>query len=147
MSNPRNTRVTLIPSLRYADAAKAIDWLCDAFGFDRHLVVPGENGAIAHAQLTFGNGMLMLGSGGQHGESSRAFDRFVQPSQHRDDVRPSSLYVIVADADAHCARAREAGAEIVAEPRDEDYGGRGYTCRDLEGNVWTFGTYDPYGEG
>jgi uncharacterized glyoxalase superfamily protein PhnB len=143
MSQPKNTIVNLIPSLRYADAAKAIDWLCDAFGFERHLVVPGENGAIAHAQLTFGDGMLMLGSGGEHG---RPFDRFVQPPKDRDDVRPGSLYLIVEDADVHCASARTAGAEIVDEPRDEDYGGRGYTCRDLEGNVWTFGTYDPYAE-
>ena len=63
MSNPKNAKVNIIPSLRYADAAKAIDWLCDAFGFERQMVVPGENGAIAHAQLGFGNGMLMLGSG------------------------------------------------------------------------------------
>ena len=144
MSNPRNTVVNLIPSLRYADAAKAIDWLCDAFGFERHLVVPGENGAIAHAQLTFGNGMLMLGSGDEHG--GRPFDQFVQPPKQRDDVRSGSLYVIVEDADAHCVRARTAGAKILDECRDEDYGGRGYTCRDLEGNVWTFGTYDPYAE-
>ena len=53
----------IIPALRYRDAAAAIDWLCRAFGFERHLVVPGENGGIAHAQLTFGNGMIMLGSG------------------------------------------------------------------------------------
>ena len=66
---PKNTIVNLIPSLRYADAPKAIDWLCDAFAFERHLVVPGEDGAIAHAQLRFGNGMLMLGSGGGHDSS------------------------------------------------------------------------------
>lgn len=143
MTRPKNTRVNVIPSLRYADAAKAIDWLCDAFGFERHLVVPGDDGAIAHAQLSYGNGMLMLGSGGEHG---RAFDALVQPPKNRDDMRPGSLYVIVDDADAHFARARTAGAEIVDEPEDADYGGRGYTCRDLEGNVWTFGTYDPYAE-
>ena len=143
MSQSKNTTTNLIPSLRYADAAKAIDWLCDAFGFERHLVVPGENGAIVHAQLSFGRGTLMLGSGGQH---DRPFDRFVQPPKNRDEVRPGSLYGIVDDADAHCTRARAAGAEILDEPRDEDYGGRGYTCRDLEGNVWTFGSYDPYAE-
>jgi uncharacterized glyoxalase superfamily protein PhnB len=64
MSNPKNAKVDIVPSLRYADAAKAIDWLCDAFGFERQMVVPGENAAIAHAQLNFGYGMLMLGSGG-----------------------------------------------------------------------------------
>jgi len=141
MSDPKKTLVNVVPSLRYADAAKAIDWLCDAFGFERQLVVPGENGGIAHAQLRYGNGMIMLGSGGDHG---RPFDQRVQPPSSRDEVRPSSLYVIVADTDAHCARARSAGAEIIMEPKDEDYGGRGYSCLDTEGNIWTFGTYDPF---
>jgi uncharacterized glyoxalase superfamily protein PhnB len=142
-SNPKNTLVNIIPALRYADAAKAIDWLCDAFAFERKLVVPGEDGAIAHAQLRYGNGMLMLGSGGAH---QGPFDQHVQPPTSREQVRPSSVYVIVQDADAHCARARGAGAEILIEPEDADYGGRGYTCLDLEGNAWTFGTFDPFEE-
>ena len=140
MSNLKNAKVNIIPSLRYADAAKAIDWLCDAFGFERQMVVPGENGAIAHAQLGFGNGMLMLGSGGGH---EGAFDERVRPPKSRKEPRPSSIYVIVEDADAHYARARAAGAEILSELEDPEYGGRAYTCSDLEGNVWTFGSYDP----
>ena len=144
MSNPANTIVNIIPSLRYSDAAKAVDWLCDAFAFERQLVVPGEDGAIIHAQLRFGNGMVMLGSGGGH---DGPFDQRVQPPNNPDQVRPSSLYVIVDDADSHCTRARSAGAEIIMEPEDADYGGRGYTCLDPEGNVWTFGTYDPFAEG
>jgi uncharacterized glyoxalase superfamily protein PhnB len=143
MSNPKNAKVNIVPSLRYADAAKAIDWLCDAFGFERQMVVPGENGAIAHAQLGFGNGMLMLGSGGGH---DGPFDRLVRPPKDRNEPRPSSIYVIVEDADAHYARARAAGAEIVMELEDPEYGGRAYSCSDLEGNVWTFGTYDPNAE-
>jgi len=62
--NAKNTIATMIPTLRYRDAAAAIDWLCRAFGFERHLVVPGEGRAIAHAQLVYGNGMIMLGSAG-----------------------------------------------------------------------------------
>ena len=149
MPKPKNTTVNIIPSLRYTDAAKAIDWLCDAFNFERQLVVPGEAGAIAHAQLRFGNGMLMLGSGGTHegGNQQNPFDKRVQPPANSEEVRPSSIYAIVDDADAHCKRARGAGAEIIMEPEDADYGGRGYTCSDLEGNVWTFGTYDPFAEG
>ena len=142
MSNPKNTTV-VIPSLRYADAPKAIDWLCNAFGFERHLVVPDEGGTIAHAQLRIGNGMLMLGSGGNH---EGPFDKLVRPPASREQVRPSSVYVIVDDPDAHCTRARAAGAEIIMEPEDADYGGRGYTCVDLEGNVWSFGSYDPFAE-
>lgn len=138
----------LVPSLRYHDAPKAIDWLCDAFGFERHLVVPGENDTIAHAQLRFGNGLLMLGSGsGAGGRSERSYDRMVQPAEEREAVRPGSLYLVVADVDAHCARARAAGAEITEEPEEQAHGGRAYACRDLEGNVWTIGSYDPLAEG
>jgi uncharacterized glyoxalase superfamily protein PhnB len=63
MSNlPKNAKATVIPCLRYRDAPAAIEWLCRAFGFEKHLVVPGESGTIAHAELSFGNGMIMLGS-------------------------------------------------------------------------------------
>lgn len=58
----KSTKATVTPSLRYRNAPAAIDWLCQTFGFEKQLVVPGENGAIAHAQLSFGNGMIMLGS-------------------------------------------------------------------------------------
>ncbi len=131
-------KANIIPALRYRDAAKAIDWLGTAFGFEKHLVVPGEKGAIAHAQLTLGNGMIMLGSVAP-GEYGRLLK---QP----DEVRAvtQSPYVVVPDADTHYARAKAAGAEIVIDIKDEDYGGRGYTCRDLEGHVWNFGTYDPW---
>ncbi len=137
--HPQAAGATIIPAMRYQDAAAAIDWLCRAFGFERHLVVPGERGAIAHAQLTLGNGMIMLGSAGK-GE----FDRWIKPPRAAGGVGTQSPYIIVADADAHYARAVAAGAEILIDIRDEDYGGRGYSCRDPEGHVWNFGTYDPW---
>ena len=141
MSRPKDTTATVVSSLRYQDAPKAIDWLCRAFGFERHLVVPGEGDTIVHAQLTFGRGMIMLGSSGAHGGG---FDELVKAPREVGSVGTQSLYVIVDDADAHLARARAAGAEIVLDIEDKDYGGRGYTCRDLEGHVWSFGTYDPW---
>ena len=143
MSRPKDTTATVVSSLRYQDAPKAIDWLCRAFGFERHLVVPGEGDTIAHAQLTFGRGMIMLGSSGTHGGG---FDELVKAPGEVGGVGTQSLYVIVDDADAHLARARAAGAEIVLDIEDKDYGGRGYTCRDPEGHVWSFGTYDPWAE-
>ena len=121
------------------DAAKAIDWLCDAFGFERHLVVPGENGSIAHAQLAFGNGMIMLGSAG-----NGHFDAYQKTRADVGGIGTQSAYGIVADCDAHYARAVAAGAKILLDIRDQDYGGRGYTCRDPEGHVWSFGSYDPW---
>jgi uncharacterized glyoxalase superfamily protein PhnB len=141
MSAPRKTTATIVPGLRYQDAPKAIDWLCRAFGFEKHLVVPNDDGTFAHAQLTFGNGMIMLGSAGKHGNE---YDELVKPVAQAGGVPTQGTYVIVEDADAHLARAREAGAEILIDIQDEPYGGRDYTCRDLEGNVWTFGTFDPW---
>ena len=144
MSRPKDTTATVIPSLRYQDAPKAIDWLCRAFGFEKHLVVPGEGDTVAHAQLTFGRGMIMLGSSGAHGGG---FDELVKAPGEVGGIGTQSPYVIVDDADAHLARARAASAEIVLDIEDKAYGGRGYTCRDLEGHVWSFGTYDPWAHG
>ena len=129
---------SIVPTLRYRDAAAAIEWLCDAFGFERQLVYPGDAGTIAHAQLTLNGGMIMLGSASNEGE----FGRWVQPPTA--GIVSQGLYVIVADADAHHARAVARGAEVLLPLVDQDYGGRDYTCRDLEGYVWTFGTYDPW---
>lgn len=130
---------TIISCLRYADAEKAIDWLVDAFGFEKHLVVPGEDRGIAHAQLRMGSGMIMLGSA--HNDE---FGRLVSPPEHPTAATTQSCYIIVADVDAHCAKARTAGAVIIMEPEDQDYGGRLYMCRDPEGHVWSFGSYDPW---
>ena len=139
MIAPSNRGAHIVPSLRYRDAAAAIEWLCTAFGFEKHLVVPREGSEIAHAQLTFDGGMIMLGS--SHGSP---YDAAVKPPSETNGVCTQSPYIVVDDADAHHARAVAAGAEIVLELVDEDHGGRGYTCRDPEGHVWNFGTYDPW---
>lgn len=136
----KDTTATLIPTLRYRDAAAAIDWLCTAFGFEKHLVVPGEDGTITHAQLVFGNGMVMLGS-----VRDDDFGHLQKPLATPDAPVSQSPYVIVSDVDAHHARAVAAGAKVVMKPEDQDYGGRLYACRDPEGNLWNFGSYDPWG--
>ena len=123
---PTRSTPTIVPTLRYRDAATAIDWLCRAFGFEKHLVVPGESGAIAHAQLTFGNGMIMLGSA-----RDDEFGRLQKTPAEVGGVGTQSPYIIVADADTHHARAVAAGATIVYALKDEDYGGRGYSCREF----------------
>jgi uncharacterized glyoxalase superfamily protein PhnB len=138
MTLDAHTRV--IPCLRYRDAPAAIEWLCRAFGFEKHLVVPGEGNTIAHAQLRVGHGMIML--------ASTRDDEFGRLMKHPKDVggQTQSSYLVVADADAHYHRAKAAGAEIVMDIKDEDYGGRGYNCRDPEGYLWSFGTYDPWAQ-
>ena len=137
---PKKTTATIIPCLRYRDANAAIEWLCRAFGFEKQTVFEGENGTIAHAQLTFGNGMIMLGSASHGSEYGKLL---VQPNEI-DGKQTQTPYLVVEDADAVYASAKAAGAEIVLDIKDEDYGGRGFTCRDLEGHVWNLGTYDPW---
>lgn len=137
MSIPKSG-ASLVPCLRYRDAPAAIDWLCEHFGFERHLVVPDAQGGIAHAQLRHGSSMLMLGSvaDSDYGRQMR------QPDEAGGCTQ--SLYLVVDDADALYARAVAGGARVVIDIRDEDYGGRGFTCRDPEGHLWSFGTYDPW---
>lgn len=137
-SIPKDTRATVIPCLRYHDAPAAMAWLCDTLGFTKILVVPNDDGTIAHAQLGFGNGMIMLSS-----IFDTEFGRLMaHPSETGMRVTQCS-YLVVNDADAVHARAVEAGAVIEMPLQDEDYGGRGFTCRDPEGNLWSIGTYDP----
>ena len=135
----KNTRATVIPCLRYRDAPAAIKWLCSTFGFEEQLVVPNPDGTVAHAQLRFGNGMIMLGS-----VVDSEYGRLIRQPDEIGGAETQSAYVIVSDADAIYQRAKAAGARIVLDIKDEDYGGRGFTCRDLEGRLWTFGTYDPW---
>jgi len=130
---------TVVPTLRYRDVAAAIDWLCNAFGFEKHLVVSGDSGAVRYAELTFGNGMIMLGPVEDSG-----LDRFMTQPADTGGAETQICYLFVADAVAHCDRAKTAGAEIVLDIEDVDSNGRGYSCRDLEGHVWNFGTYDPW---
>lgn len=130
---------TVIPTLRYRDAPGMIDWLCDAFGCARHLVVEDGKGGIAHAQLTAGTGMIMLGS-----FVDSEFGRHMAMPDEIGGRETQTAYIVVDDADTHHARAVAAGAEIIMPLKDEDYGGRGYSCRDPEGHIWNFGTYDPW---
>jgi uncharacterized glyoxalase superfamily protein PhnB len=132
---------TIIPAMRYRNAPAAIEWLCQAFGLEKQLVVPGENGTIAHAQLTWGNGMMMLGS-----VSDNDYGKRIKQPDELGGIETQAPYVVVEDADAHYTRAVAAGAVIVMEIADASYGGRGYSCRDLEGHLWSFGSYDPWSE-
>jgi uncharacterized glyoxalase superfamily protein PhnB len=120
----------IIPTLRYDDAKAAIDFLERAFGFNRKAVMENEDGTIGHAELTHGHGMVMIGSSGQ--------------GDPQFDTGHASLYVVVGDPDAVHERAKAAGAEISRELQDMDYGSREFSATDSEGNVWSFGTYDPF---
>ena len=132
---------TIIPTLRYNDAQAAIEWLCNAFGFEQHLVVRGENDRIEHAQLTFGNGMIMLGSA-----RDDEFGKLQAPPNSDDPIVCQSPYIIVTEIDEHYRNAVDAGATIVMPLTAEDFGGKNYSCRDPEGFLWNFGSYDPWAD-
>jgi uncharacterized glyoxalase superfamily protein PhnB len=123
------------PVLVYDDAHAAMDFLERAFGLERLRVYEGDNGGVAHAELRLGNEVVGLSS---TGEGNPLFNQV---------VGRTSVYVVTDDPDALHERARDAGAEIVLPLEDADYGSRGFTVRDPEGNLWAFGTYQPKLEG
>ncbi|MGH3012866.1 MAG: VOC family protein [Gaiellaceae bacterium] len=123
---------TFYPIVSYRDAQAALSWLQEAFGFESLFATPGPDGTIAHAELSFDTGVVMVNTARAAGE---------QTPDWRDATQ--SVYVAVEDADAHCERARAAGAEITRELENTEYGSREYSARDLEGHHWHFGTYRP----
>ena len=135
----QSAKGNIIPGMRYRDAPAAIEWLCEAFGFSPHLVVLDDRGGIAHAQLTLGNGMIMLGSV----RESEGYDGLVKTPEEAG-TNTQAPYIVIEEIDGHYRQAKQAGAEIVYEIADQDYGGRLYTARDPEGYLWNFGSYDPY---
>ena len=139
MKDPEVYGAKVIPTLRYQDATAAIEWLGAAFGFEPKLVVPGDGGTVRHAQLVSGRVMVMLGS-----VRDDPFGQLQRPPKLPEAACTQSPYIIVDDPDAHYARAVSAGAEIVTEIADQDHGGRMYSCRDPEGHLWNFGSYDPW---
>ena len=125
-------------SLYYPDPAKAIDWLCHAFGFEVRIKVEGEGGRIEHSELTFGEGLIMVAGS----DRSERMPQIRTPAEVGGG-NTQNLFVYVDDVEAHCKRAREAGATIVAEPKTVDYGedywsDRSYACIDLGGHHWWF---------
>ncbi|HSF17299.1 MAG TPA: VOC family protein [Vicinamibacteria bacterium] len=127
-------------ALFYDEAPKAIDWLCQSFGFEVRLKVEGEGGQIEHSELVLGEGLIMVGSTRR---TDRAHRSYCASPRSLDGANTQSLCVYVDDVDAHCERARTAGAEILEEPETRDYGeeywaDRGYHCVDPEGHHWWF---------
>jgi uncharacterized glyoxalase superfamily protein PhnB len=125
----------IYPVLKYEDGNGALEFLERAFGFERLNVFEGENGGIAHAELRFGDEVVMFSSAGEG------------DPRYNQGVGRTTVYLVVDEVDSHFKRAREAGAEVMMEPTDQDYGSRDFAVRDPEGNIWAFGTYAPKLEG
>ena len=123
----------------YEDPAKAIDWLCEAFGFEVQIKVVGEGGRIEHSELVFGGGLIMVSG---VGEAKPQYGYRKTPAQV-GGANTQNMMCYVDDVEAHCTRARKAGATIVSEPKTTDYGeeywtDRGYECEDIGGHHWWF---------
>jgi uncharacterized glyoxalase superfamily protein PhnB len=132
VQNPPEGYPRISPYLYYEDAGAAIEWLTQAFGFTERLRVPAPGGqAVMHAELELDGGVVMLGS--------QARDTFKNPAHLGQST--SSVYTYVDDVDAHFARAKEAGAEIIQEPETQPYGDRHYGAKDPEGHEWCFGQH------
>lgn len=119
----------LTPYLQYEDVAAALEWLTRAYGFQETLRFTGANGRVSHAEMAAGSGEFMLGEPGGGYRNPR-----------HTGSRHSFVHVMVDDVDAHCELARAAGATILAEPRDMEYGLRAYRTEDPEGHRWDFAT-------
>ncbi len=129
----------LVPLIRYRDVAAAVDWLSNAFGFEKRSVITDPDGTVAYAELSYGRGIVMLGPVGQS-----VLDSLMKQPDELGGIGTQSVYVAVDDVAAHFDRTRAAGAEIVLEFGSEEAGDRAYAARDPEGHVWNFGAYSPW---
>jgi uncharacterized glyoxalase superfamily protein PhnB len=116
-----------------------MDWLCRAFGFEVQAAYRGADGAILHAQLTRGDGMLMLSQ--VNAEMTAAMLR--QPDE-AGGIETQCPYLVVDDCDAVYAQAKAAGAIVVQELNEQSYGGKSFRCTDPEGHQWNVGSYNPW---
>jgi uncharacterized glyoxalase superfamily protein PhnB len=130
MSNDPFKRPTFGSAVFYKNPLAALEWLAEAFGFERSMLITDAEGGLAHAQMTFGDGYIMVGN---------EWASYTASPESTGGKNTQILHVHLGDGiDAHCAHARAAGAAIVREPADEFYGDRVYSARDPEGHVWSF---------
>ena len=134
-ADEKDTRTppSLFPYLSYRNAAAALEWLAEAFGFATITDFRDPDGNVMHAEMGFGNGAIMLGTSAT---DRTAEDLHARPAEH-------GIYVYVSDVDAHYQRAKAAGAHIVFPPEDTEWGTRRYRALDPEGYEWSFGNYRP----
>jgi uncharacterized glyoxalase superfamily protein PhnB len=131
MEKPMSDRPAIIPALCYVNPKAALEYLRDAFGFELELLIEDEKGNLAHSQMSYGNGAIMVGNEWSADHKSPA-------SIGRKCTQTVHLHVDE-NIDAHCERARKAGMEILQPPETQFYGDRTYRARDPEGHIWTFG--------
>jgi uncharacterized glyoxalase superfamily protein PhnB len=140
MKNPPPGWPRISSGVYYDDPARAIDWLVSAFGFEVRLKIEGDDGRIAHSELTFDSGLIMVGDAEKATQKNRALRA---SPKSLGGANTQQMCICVDDVDAHCARARLAGAKITREPVTTNYGAeywtdRSYEAEDPEGHRWFF---------
>lgn len=133
----------ITPAVYYEEPRAAIDWLCRAFGFEVRLKVEGEGGRIEHSELTFADGLIMVGTAAASDGAKADWQKSYASPKSIAGKTTQGLALFVDDVDAHCERSRKAGADIIREPKTEDYGDdywadRTYGAKDPEGHLWWF---------
>jgi uncharacterized glyoxalase superfamily protein PhnB len=128
MSAPRPS---LSSALCYRDPKAALKWLEAAFGFETVMVITDAEGNLGHSQMSFGDGVIMVGNECTADHKS--------PASIQGKNTQTVHVHLTEDIDKHCARAKAAGAEIIQDPATQFYGDRTYRARDPEGHIWTFG--------
>jgi uncharacterized glyoxalase superfamily protein PhnB len=136
----KNCKSTVIPGLFYRNAVAMIEWLCSAFGFEKQFVYAGPDGVVMHSQLTFGNGMIMVGS---VNNGTPASNLLKQPDEI-GGAETQAPYLVVSDIDAIYASAKSAGAKMVIDLEEKGHSGKAFSCCDPEGHVWHIGIFDPW---
>lgn len=130
---------TIIPTMRYDDPSKMIDWLCSALGFEKHLVYENEQKEIVHAELKHGTGLIMIGP-----NIPTEFGKFIKQPKDIGGQETQVTFIFVQEIDAHFKKAKASGAEILMPLKKQDYGASDYVCKDPEGHIWSFGDYNPW---
>ncbi len=136
--SPEKAAKAVISAMPYRDVTAAVEWLCRAFGFEKHRITKAKSGRIHYAELSFGGNIIALGS-----IDDPQFGKFLKHPKETGGLATQSCYLVVGDADAHYTKARAAGARIIVDIGADGDGGRCFACRDLEGHIWTVGTYRP----
>lgn len=126
-ANPPEDTPHISPYLLYEDCNAALEFLSKAFGFEERMRIPGPEGAVYHAEMTFGGGVIMMGWPGPDYQGPKTLGHVTQ-----------NQYVYVDDVDAHHAHAKAAGANVLDPPTDQFYGDRRYSVEDPQGHVWFF---------
>lgn len=130
---------TIIPTMRYQDPKKAVEFLCEAFGFEKQQVYEDEKSQVIHAELKHGTGLIMIGP-----NIESEFGKYIRLPKEVGGFETQITFIVIKNIELHFNTAKANGAEILMPLTKKDYGASDYTCRDPEGHVWSFGNYDPW---